>query len=307
MIQVAMIVKNEEKVLENCLKSVKDFEILLCDTGSTDSTVEIARKYANVFEDYKWEKSFCKARNYALSKCKKDSWIISIDADEEMLTDTEKIIKIIEEADHNGCDAIDINMVGGNDKFTFPRIFKNTGYIKWAGDAHNYLTGIKKKCYGDITIKFGYSPTHAQNPRRTLEILEESVKTSGSREKFYLAREYSYFKEYEKAVYWCDEYIKNPGWAGEWSECCLLKARCLWNLNRGEEARDACLQAIKINTNFKEALEFMAELSGPINKKRWLEFAKTADNSGVLFVREKERGLVSALNLFKYLQLYGHF
>lgn len=296
-ISVLMIVKNEEEVLEKCLKTVKGLPIIICDTGSADKTVKIAKKYGTVYEDYKWEKSFCKARNHALSKSPK-GWCLSIDADEELLTPVDKVKEVIEKADKEGCDAIDVKMIGGND-FYFPRIFKNNGIIKWEGDAHNYLSGINKKSKSDITIRYGYSPAHAKDPDRTLNILKEAVKTSGSREKFYLAREYSYKKDLNNAIKWCDEYLKNPGWNQEWAECCLLKSRCLWNSQRGEEARDACLQAIKINTNFKEAIEFMAEMSGPINQKRWIEFAEGADNSQVLFVRTKEKGRDYYDNLFK--------
>ena len=42
-----MIVKNEEEVLVNCLDSVSDIcdEIIIVDTGSTDKTKEIAKKF----------------------------------------------------------------------------------------------------------------------------------------------------------------------------------------------------------------------------------------------------------------------
>jgi hypothetical protein len=64
-----------------------------------------------------------------------------------------------------------------------------------------------------------------------------------------------------------------------------MKARCLFFLWRGDEARDACLQAIKLNANNQEACEFMAEMSGPGNKLRWLQIALTASNEGLLFIR----------------------
>ena len=45
-ISIAMIVKNEERCLEKCLKAVRNLvdEIYITDTGSTDRTVEIAKK-----------------------------------------------------------------------------------------------------------------------------------------------------------------------------------------------------------------------------------------------------------------------
>ena len=46
-ISLCMIVKNEEKVLGRCLDSIVDLmdEIIIVDTGSTDRTKEIAKKY----------------------------------------------------------------------------------------------------------------------------------------------------------------------------------------------------------------------------------------------------------------------
>ena len=48
-ISLCMIVKNEEKVLARCLDSVADLvdEIIIVDTGSSDSTKEIALRYTD--------------------------------------------------------------------------------------------------------------------------------------------------------------------------------------------------------------------------------------------------------------------
>ena len=52
-----------------------------------------------------------------------------------------------------------------------------------------------------------------------------------------------------------------------------------------EESRDECLQAIKLNGNFREAWRLLASIAGPGNKKRFNEIADTASNEGVLFKR----------------------
>ena len=45
-ISVSMIVRNERSCIAKALSSVSDAdEIIVCDTGSTDDTVEIARNY----------------------------------------------------------------------------------------------------------------------------------------------------------------------------------------------------------------------------------------------------------------------
>lgn len=80
---LCMIVKNEEKVLRDCLESVKELmdEIIIVDTGSTDKTKEIASEYTSYVYDYEWKDDFAAARNFAFSKATGD-YIYSADADE---------------------------------------------------------------------------------------------------------------------------------------------------------------------------------------------------------------------------------
>ena len=82
-ISLCMITKNEEKYLEQCLDSVKDLvdEIIIVDTGSTDQTKEIAKKFNAKVYDFKWIDDFSAARNESLKHAAKD-WILALDADE---------------------------------------------------------------------------------------------------------------------------------------------------------------------------------------------------------------------------------
>ena len=66
-LSVCMIVKNEEAVLGRCLDCVRQFadEIIIVDTGSTDTTKEIANKYTDKVFDFEWCDDFSKARNFS--------------------------------------------------------------------------------------------------------------------------------------------------------------------------------------------------------------------------------------------------
>ncbi|HUW88234.1 MAG TPA: glycosyltransferase [Candidatus Paceibacterota bacterium] len=97
LLSVCLIVKDEEAMLRSCLESVADVvdEIVVYDTGSSDSTVEIARSMgARVFEGY-WDGSFARARNAALEQALGE-WVLVIDADERFLGDRQALRTLLE-------------------------------------------------------------------------------------------------------------------------------------------------------------------------------------------------------------------
>jgi len=82
-LSVCMIVKNEEKQMAKCLMSLKPVadEMIVVDTGSTDSTREIAAALGAQVYDFTWTNDFSEARNYSMSKAR-GQWILVHDADE---------------------------------------------------------------------------------------------------------------------------------------------------------------------------------------------------------------------------------
>ncbi len=80
-LSVAIITYNEEKNIRRTLESVKwADEIVVVDSGSTDGTVDICRKYTNKVFHQNWL-GFARQKNLALEKTTGD-WILSLDADE---------------------------------------------------------------------------------------------------------------------------------------------------------------------------------------------------------------------------------
>src|SRR5207253_10332123 len=76
-LSLCMIVKNEERFLRNCLESVKDIvdEMVIVDTGSTDSTPDIAREYGAKVIPHVWKDDFSEARNVSLDHAEGD-WVL---------------------------------------------------------------------------------------------------------------------------------------------------------------------------------------------------------------------------------------
>lgn len=80
------IYKNEEKNLEAFIENHKGLveEMILVDTGSTDRSNEIVRRYGYTYYYDEWSHHFARARNYSLTKATQ-SWVIVLDIDEQVL------------------------------------------------------------------------------------------------------------------------------------------------------------------------------------------------------------------------------
>jgi glycosyltransferase involved in cell wall biosynthesis len=80
-ISAFMICKNEERVIERALNSLRwADELVIVDGHSTDKTVEIARRFTDKIVQREWT-NFGEQRNFALNKLTKP-WVFFLDADE---------------------------------------------------------------------------------------------------------------------------------------------------------------------------------------------------------------------------------
>ena len=97
-LSVIVITLNEEENLGQCLRSLPfGAEIVVVDSGSTDKTKEIALScgaafYVRAFDDYSSQK------NFALQLASR-SWVLAIDADEELSSDCVVAVKEIIKSD----------------------------------------------------------------------------------------------------------------------------------------------------------------------------------------------------------------
>jgi glycosyltransferase involved in cell wall biosynthesis len=197
LLTLSMIVKNEEKYLEDCIKSVSGIadEIVIVDTGSSDNTKEIATKYTDKIFDFKWADDFSAARNEAL-KHSTGKWILYMDADERFNYDNVELFKdmlenatdniggfiVTIESDHKKLDGSSERHRGG-----YPRIFRNLGYpkIKFQGRVHEQIAPSlidlnMKFVNSDIIIEhLGYNKDYDEmdkKVRRNYKLLLQHVK-----------------------------------------------------------------------------------------------------------------------------------
>lgn len=298
---------NEEVNIKELIENLKDCnETIIGDDESTDKTVEIAKSMgAKVFtrkkcldtptkEDikafetkYGWKPEFIiedklfnfyKVRNETLSKAKND-WIYFPDADERVIWDFKKITKILDT-----CDAIKCKFYHGTTSFNICKLFKKSKY-QWVGRVHEVIGGSGKEVLVDESVMRIDHYNKESRQGTVLKCLEYEVITNNDiRSKFYMAREYFYRKEYEKAIKVYLEYLQTATWLPETAEANLYIAKCCWQINRGDESRKHCLEAIRINPDYKEAFIDMATYYYEPNKSKWLNIASRASNKDVLFI-----------------------
>jgi len=169
-ISLCMIVKNEQDYIGKCLDSVKEIadEIIIIDTGSTDRTVDIAKKFnAKIFR-HKWNDDFSDARNVSLDKATKE-WILVLDADETISKkDLARLKELISKAPDNvfGFMLIQRSYINNS---KFPKWISSEGdlyeesksYIGWV------YSGITRVFRNRKDIRFEY-PVH--------ETIKEAIK-----------------------------------------------------------------------------------------------------------------------------------
>ena len=145
MLSVIVITKNEEARIKACLESVKwADEIIVVDNGSTDLTLEIAKKYTNKIIDFKGS-DFAGLRNKAMEEVSGD-WVFYVDADERVLQPLkEEIENIIQKTEKSAFAVSRRNIIFGTEQKYGPfwpdwviRLFKKSEFESWVGEVHEY-------------------------------------------------------------------------------------------------------------------------------------------------------------------------
>jgi glycosyltransferase involved in cell wall biosynthesis len=185
-LSVSMIVKNEEKMLPGCIESVKKIadEIIIVDTGSEDSTKEIAKRMGAKVYDFVWSDDFSAARNESLRHCR-GQWVLYLDADERLDKSSAKsIIEMLKYTPDNvggyhvTIESSHLQLTGETEvhRGGYPRLFRNYGYpkVQFTGSIHEQISPSiidlgKTIGFSDIVIKhLGYDMSR--------EVMEKKIK-----------------------------------------------------------------------------------------------------------------------------------
>ena len=256
-ISVCMIVKNEELVLARCLECVKQFadEIVVVDTGSVDTTKEIASKYTDKVYDFAWCDDFSKARNFAFSKATND-YVMWLDADD-----------VIEYNEIEKINQLKLNMVAdtymlkyatafdklGNPTFVFERerILRRDNRAIWQGFVHEAIVPFGKVEHIDITIQHRKVATNYS--KRNLNLFRKSLKRGvkfNAREQYYYSRELFYWGYYKKCKCELIKYLKMAHkFLPNTIDAYLILSQCEQRLNNIENAKKWLYEGLNIMPN----------------------------------------------------------
>lgn len=257
-ISLCMIVKNEVDVLERCLISVKDLvdEIIIVDTGSTDDTEKIARKYTQHVFSFQWIDDFSAARNFAFSKASMD-YCMWLDADD-----------VIEEQDKAGfldfkralSPDTDIVMMRYNTGFdeagspTFwyyrERLIKNNRGYLWEGAVHEVITPSGNIVYSDLSVS--HKKLHPGDPDRNLNIYKHMLdegRVLGARENYYYARELYYHGMFQEALEVFQRFLSSKdAWIENKIEACIMISKCCREIGDSSGALRALLASLEYDS-----------------------------------------------------------
>ncbi|MDP7327493.1 MAG: glycosyltransferase [Prochlorococcaceae cyanobacterium ETNP7_MAG_30] len=152
MLSLSMIVRNEESRLGSCLASVKGFvdEIVVLDTGSTDSTVAVAKAAGAQVEQLPWPGDFAPARNAALNLIKGD-WVLVLDADEQLRAEViPDLIELMAQQD-----VLVVNLLRFEQGATMApyssvsRLFRRHQRIRWSRPYHSMIDDSVREILND--------------------------------------------------------------------------------------------------------------------------------------------------------------
>lgn len=236
-ISLCMIVRNEEEVLARCLESVKNAadEIIIVDTGSSDSTKEIASKYTDKIFDFEWIDDFSAARNFAYEKADMD-YQMWLDADDVLPSDSLQKLIALKKSLASDIDIVTMKYITHFDANENPilvstreRLTRRAKNYKWQEPVHECIPLIGNVFNSDIVIHHRqvYQETRSDRNINIYTALEASGKQLSPRQQYYFARELKDHGHWAKAVYYFEKFIySEKGWVEDNIASCFNLAAC---------------------------------------------------------------------------------
>lgn len=260
-----MIVKNESRIIERMLNSIYPFvdSFCICDTGSTDNTVELIHKFAQEKEITNYLvytepfQNFEYNRTHALHKCLElptlPTYILLIDADMVLQFSNKLSMSDLKKSLCEQTPQPDVYFINqGNDAFYYKnaRMLRGSFLLEeekpsYIGVTHEYLNVPGRRVYVDIhkevlfILDIGDGGSKQDKFSRDIKLLSDGLvkDPTNSRYMFYLANSYRDFGEWENACEMYKKCIASNGWVEE-------RWQSYYQLGKGHMSRGNTAEAI---------------------------------------------------------------
>lgn len=268
---VYAIAKNEIKFIERWYESVKEADyICVLDTGSNDGTYEKFKELGIIVKQKTYDNfRFDEARNDSMELIPEDADIcVCIDIDEYFEPGWAKLLK--ENWNENTGRARyrytwNFNPDGSEGiVFMSDKIHKNKCF-KWKNPVHEILVPTTNKILETIDIpqiQLNHKADNSKSRASYLPLLELSVKENPNddRNTHYLAREYMFHKEYDKAIEMFIRHLNLPS--------------AIWDIERAASLRYiANCYRLKGDSKNQEAYQILAILEADYVREPYYELA----------------------------------
>ncbi|MBW4863647.1 MAG: glycosyltransferase, partial [Paeniclostridium sp.] len=339
LLSIVMMVKNEERYLDKTLESLKplmreiDSELIILDTGSEDSTVEIAKKYTDKIFFANWNNDFGQMRNISISHASGE-WILILDADEQ-LTNYDKLKEFL---NSNLCEkynsaTITLKNIFSEDEERYSvdpllRLFKNYNGFRYEGAIHEQPI-FKSPTYNDIARfnHYGYlfedeEVRQLKESRNKAILLREIEKNPNNPYiNYQLGKQYIISKNYEDALFYMEKgykiYEKNkyiPLFVT------LDLANLYVDLSEFDKCENLCIKYIKNDDRNIDIYYYLATSQKQLNKykksienyKRYLyltenfDITTQANNTECNYdtLLNKEKAIINIIDNYYKLEMY---
>jgi glycosyltransferase involved in cell wall biosynthesis len=291
-VAVYTIALNEEKFVERWFNSAKDADyLLIADTGSSDNTVEAAKKLGiNVHKIFIRPWRFDDARNAALSLIPEDiDYCVSLDMDEVLVEGwREHLEQAFEEGitrpryiytwswkDPEG--TIPDRQFGGD------KIHKRFGY-RWKHPVHEIIVADRiEEVHGWTNLELNHYADPSKPRSQYLPLLKLAVEEdpSGDRNAHYYARELFFHGRLEESK---EEFLKHLSLpSATWKPERAASMRYIAKASFGKERENWLIKAVKEAPDRREALTDLAEHY--YSNQEWGDCLKTVEKA--LKIQEK--------------------
>lgn len=185
LLSAIMIVKNEEKNLPRCLKSLQGVcdEICVVDTGSTDRTVEIAKEFGAKVSIFSWNGNESDARNVS-ARMATGCWMFTVDADEEISKELAEELRMKLPMVETECGIQSLSVIwrnhygdGSTSQTRITRITRNFEDFEFDGNIHpvaNYRSPVL--ALKGFLDHYGYIWTPEQKKKKSAHMIEHLAK-----------------------------------------------------------------------------------------------------------------------------------